>query len=249
MQFAVERAFALLPTIDSPTDWKRWAQNPALPAVHEFSQLPKRLPMMVARRLSLGARLAVETALELSVNWAPDAVVFSSRHGELERGEKLLATLAAGQNVSPTDFMMSVHNAAAGTYSIQAKCPLPVSSVSAGTESFSAALMEAYAFIAAGYQRVLVVDFEGPLPPLLGAKFPEPTPSVPYALGIALESATSSSKQSAFELTLECHHGHADRATLPQALSFYASLIAAQPSFDLVGSLHTLHGEWHHACE
>lgn len=103
---------ARAPGLSDATEWQAWSRlqltvDPAAP-------LPRltALPMMTARRLNSGSKLAVDIGLAMLQNHAIDAVVYSSRHGELERNDRILHALATGQSVSPTDFAMSVHNSA-----------------------------------------------------------------------------------------------------------------------------------------
>ncbi|TNJ14304.1 beta-ketoacyl synthase [Aeromonas sobria] len=142
------------------------------------------IPMMVARRMSMGGRLAVEVALDMMSRHAVEGAVFASRHGELERSIGLLTALAQARSLSPTDFSQSVHNTAAGLTSIQGKQPIPMSSLAAGSGTFAAALQEAIGMLTDGMERVLVVTFEGALPtfsqPWLGDEPP------PHAVALLL---------------------------------------------------------------
>lgn len=132
--------------------------NPLLPA-------PKsnRIPMMMARRLTTGERMALDCALQL-LGDNTQALVYSSHHSELERNHRILTALAQQRDVSPTDFTLSVNNSAPGNLTIMTKRPLTVSAVSASHESFSAALTEAYLLLQDQYEEVLVVDCDGAVP-------------------------------------------------------------------------------------
>ncbi len=115
--------------------------------------------MMTARRLSSGSKLAVECGLSMLQKHAIDAVLYTSRHGELERNYRILEALATNQAVSPTDFALSVHNSAVGNLTIAAKQPVVSSSLAAGKDTFQQGLCEVISLLQAGYQRVLMVDF------------------------------------------------------------------------------------------
>mgnify|MGYP000159776553 CR=1 FL=1 len=71
-------------------------------------------------------------------------------------GEKCFPAISV---VDP-DFMMSVHNAAAGMFTIEGRVHAPASSVAAGAESFHMALVEAAGMLADGMDCVAVVDFD-----------------------------------------------------------------------------------------
>ena len=162
--FDIASHVVLAPGLSSGEDLRAWAQA-ALPGMPEgLPDAPlaftKRLPMMKARRMSPGARLACEAALALEGAGEAKAWIFSSRHGETVRGVKILDAISAGEPPSPTDFMMSVHNAAAGMFTIEGRVHAPASSVAAGAESFHMALVEAAGMLADGMDCVAVVDFD-----------------------------------------------------------------------------------------
>jgi hypothetical protein len=96
------------------------------------------------RRLSRLARACFHCAGRVS---PPGDVrmVFASRHGEAGRTLAILRDLAAGNEVSPTQFSMSVHNAVAGLWSILRGDRASVCAVAAGPESFGWGLVEALA--------------------------------------------------------------------------------------------------------
>lgn len=150
----------------------------------------QKIPMMTARRMSKGCRAAVEVATSLMKKHSVDSLVFSSRHGELNRSEKIFSNLANNADVSPTDFSMSVHNAASAMTSIQQKFHGPVTSIAAGTDSLHSALIEALSLLDAGKKKVLVVDFESSLPEILGGALEEEARTDPYALGLVLSNGT-----------------------------------------------------------
>lgn len=155
---------ALAPGLASRDVWQRWAQQPPVLDPNLPVAKPQFLPMMTARRLSSGSRAAVECGLALLARQPADAVVFTSRHGELERNLRILTALAEEQALSPTDFAMSVHNSAVGSLTIAAQQPLVSTSISAGIDSFQQGLIEVTALHQAGYKKVLLVDFEGAIP-------------------------------------------------------------------------------------
>lgn len=151
--------------------------------------LPKRLPMMLSRRMSLGSRFAVECALELLERHAVDAIVNASRHAETPRGEKSLCSIAQRISPSPTDFTMSVHNAAAGILTIHKKLTVPVTSVAAEANTFETALFEAASFLCDGKESVLLLDYENTLPPILGSRLPAVRET--FAVAMLLQKGSS----------------------------------------------------------
>lgn len=140
-------------------------------------------PMMLARRLAPGTRQAVDLGAELLKTLPIDACVFSSRYGETLHSAHMLEAIAAGEAVSPTDFAVSVHNAAAANATIVTKQMVPCSSVSAGENSFPAALIEAVTMLHSGCQKVAVVDFDNKMPELF----------TPFLTGTCTATVTDSS--------------------------------------------------------
>lgn len=100
------------------------------------------------RRAPDSVLLALEVAQQACAMAARDPgalpAVFSSAYGDLAISDYLCATLARSpQELSPTKFHNSVHNAPAGYWAIATGCMHSTSAVSAGEDSFAAGLLEA----------------------------------------------------------------------------------------------------------
>lgn len=96
------------------------------------------------------------------------ASVFSSTHGDLAITDYMCSTLASDpRSISPTRFHNSVHNAAAGYWSIGTGCMAPTTAISAYDASFAQGLIEAAAQLVAGEPQLLLVAYDaessGPL--------------------------------------------------------------------------------------
>lgn len=236
-------AFTLLdwqasaPGLHQMADWQRWASQP--PQIDSAQPLAKcsQLPMMTARRLNSGSRAAVDCGLALLQRQRVDALVFTSRHGELERNVRILNALAQQQSLSPTDFAMSVHNAAVGSLTIAAGAPLVSTSLAAGVDSFQQGMVEVAALHAAGYQQVLLVDFDGAIPEVYRAHIPDQVLFAAYAVALLLAPGENCRCQSA--------PARAPRpAMLPQSLLFLHAHLARLPAFTLAGD----RLDWQWAC-
>ncbi len=168
---------ARAPGLSETLQWQEWSRQPQ--AIDPTAPLAKlsELPMMTARRLSSGSKLAVECGLAMLRRHQPDAVLYTSRHGELERNYRIVHALATEQALSPTDFALSVHNSSVGNLTIAAKQPSVSSSLSAGRDSFQQGLCEVLSLLQAGYQRVLMVDFDGFLPEFYHPQLPSEMPT------------------------------------------------------------------------
>jgi hypothetical protein len=111
-------------------------------------------------------------------------VVFASRHGEAERTLSILEDLAAGAEVSPLLFSMSVHNAVPGLLSILRGNRAPSTALAAGSETFGYGLMEACALWRGDPSKpVLFLYGEDRLPELWAPFVPA---EVPHALAMLI---------------------------------------------------------------
>lgn len=118
---------------------------------------------MLTRRASKADRLALRVALD-SAGAEPLPTIFASRHGEVHRSVELLSVLASSEPTSPMSFSLSVHNAAAGFFSLGRADFSASSSLAAGRDSVPMALLEAAAQLAEGRPRVLVVAYDERIP-------------------------------------------------------------------------------------
>ncbi|MCX7132874.1 beta-ketoacyl synthase chain length factor [Aeromonas sp.] len=224
LSFSLQDSQALSPGLVDALDWQAWAQLEQWPADPLFPATPL-LPMMMARRLSQGSRLAVQVGLSLLARHPVDYAIFVSRHGELARSVTLLQALADGEALSPTDFSMSVHNTAAGLSSIQGKAAIPMTSLAAGEGGLMAGFTEAVAALHAGASRVLLVAFEGPVPEFHRPWLPDEAP--PHALGLVLQAGD--------EWRCEGARRTVESAVrpLPQSLAFWRALLRHESTLTL----------------
>jgi hypothetical protein len=87
--------------------------------------------------------------------------VFASTHGDLAISDYLCATLAATPAmISPTKFHNSVHNAAAGYWTIGTKSQAPYTAISAHEYTFATGLLEAVAQLLCDDRPVLYVAYD-----------------------------------------------------------------------------------------
>jgi len=125
--------------------------------------------------------------------------VFASTYGDLSITDHLCETLArAPTEVSPTRFHNSVHNAAAGYWTIGTGAMQPATALSAGPAGFAMGLLDALAQLAEGAEAVLLVGYDGPSPGplhevapsagLLGAALVLARGTAPGRVGIAVDS-------------------------------------------------------------
>ncbi len=229
---------ALAPRLTNKEEWFEWV-NQQEQAINDHTPLPKcpQLPMMMARRLNSGSRLAVNCGLEMYQAYPNiDAIVFSSRHGELERNYRILSELATQTPISPTNFTMSVHNSAVGSLAIIAKSTIATSSVSAGVDSFQQGLYEVLSLLQTGCGCVLYIDFDGYIPEVYHSKLPANSIFPPYACAFILTKGTD----------LHCTPESIKKTTLinnvlPQSLQFLRGLLKKEAFFSVSGETHLWH--------
>jgi hypothetical protein len=117
----------------------------------------RRAPDTVARALEVAAAAMREAGC--SAEMLPS--VFTSAHGDLSVNDYMCATLATQPTaISPTKFHNSVHNAAAGYWTIATGCREASTALTAFDASFAAGLLEAAAQCQADARAVLLVAFD-----------------------------------------------------------------------------------------
>ncbi|HKR33683.1 MAG TPA: beta-ketoacyl synthase chain length factor [Steroidobacteraceae bacterium] len=117
----------------------------------------RRAPDTVAVALEVAARACA--AAGRSPSDLP--AVFASTHGDLGISDYMCATLVdTPALISPIKFHNSVHNAAAGYWSIGTSSHTPYTAISAFHHTFGAGLLEAAVQIACEQQPVLYVAFD-----------------------------------------------------------------------------------------
>lgn len=194
--------------------------NAALPKI-------KKIPMLTARRLTYGNRLSLEAALTLMQDFEPSALVFSSRHSELEHNFNILKALALKQDISPTEFTMSVHNSAIGNLSIFAKKAVVTTATAAGADTFLSLLLESYGLLHDGMEKVIAVDFDGAIPKFYQPYFKDNEPKYPHGVALVLEKGSN--------LIIDSENADNQEQDLPQALDFYLKLKTSPQSFKVKG--------------
>jgi len=159
---------------------------------------PALLPAAERRRAGPVVRLALAVAHEAATlsGLEPGSLeaVFASSNGDGPVVGSILEALASGSGervVSPTQFHNSVHNAAAGYWSIATASRRPATCIGCHDESWAAALLTALAGLRATDRPVLLVCYDHPLPPPLDAVRPTgPAFAAAFVLGPAGDGAT-----------------------------------------------------------
>jgi len=131
---------------------------------------PRPSPQLLApnerRRAPETVAVALEVALAACVaaDRPPASLpsVFASTHGDLAITDYMCSTLVGDPRaISPTRFHNSVHNAAAGYWTIGAGAMQAATAISAYDATFAQGLLEAMVQLAAGNEAVLLVGYDG----------------------------------------------------------------------------------------
>jgi len=146
----------------------KWAVWPPLNANAEQDlarqqELLASVPKMLKRRLSPLAKIVFCAANQCIDELMIVPAVFSSTHGELAKSLSMIELLEAGEEVSPTAFSLSVHNAIAGLFSMAWENKLQCTVVAPGEEGLAAAFIEALGLLQEGAEQVLLVFYDEPL--------------------------------------------------------------------------------------
>lgn len=166
----------LLATIEGIGYWSRglpswdaavaFAADGTTPADAPARPSPQLLAPNERRRAPETVAVALDVALAActAAGRAPAtlASVFASTHGDLTITDYMCNTLLGDpRNLSPTRFHNSVHNAAAGYWTIGAGAMQAATAISAYDVTFAQGLLEAMVQLAAGADAVLLVGYDG----------------------------------------------------------------------------------------
>lgn len=165
IDIVVARWAAWAPGLQDREAWLAWAAAPYPPMGDEVPALPE-VPAIQRRRIERLGRMAVQAAWWCAPVPADDAtpMVFASRHGDVQRSFDLLQQLGREEPMSPTQFGLSVHNAAGALYSIVREKRGNHLAIASGRATAEAALVEAAGLLAAGAPEVQLVVYDAPLP-------------------------------------------------------------------------------------
>jgi hypothetical protein len=184
---------------------------------------------LLRRRLNRLGRMALQAAWDCQGDDLGLPIVFASRYGDAARSLALIEELAAGQEVSPTGFNMSVHNAIGALYAIARADRSNAVSVAAGRASAAAGLVEAAALLADGAPEVMLVCYDDTLPEPYEPFRDEP----PCAWAWAWRVAAARPGEAALALSSEGAAAEVQTAAeLPAGLDLLRFFLADQTHFE-----------------
>lgn len=147
---------------------RQWAVWPPLndggQKPDEASAILSAVPKMLKRRLSVLAGTVFCAAIQCRPqDNGPLPIVFSSSHGELAKSFAMMERLEAGEDISPTAFSLSVHNAIAGLFAMVCGNQLQSTVLAPGEEGMAPAFLEALGLLQEGAEQVLLVFYDAPV--------------------------------------------------------------------------------------
>lgn len=188
-----------------------------------------RLALTVAAAAAAGSGLAPGSLRPVFGSSNGDGVIVGSILDALARG-------APGERVvSPTQFHNSVHNAAAGYWTIAHGSREPATCLGAHDWTWAASLLTAMAAVAAGGGPVLLVCYDHPLPPPLDALRPT---GAAFGAGLVLGPMAD-----APGLEVSWRAGAGVRAPLPPGLARLRDMNAVAEALPLLAALAQAAGE------
>lgn len=122
--------------------------------------VPGCVPKMLQRRLTPLARavfVVADACIEVDEALP---VVFSSAHGELSKSLTMLQAIQAGEELSPTAFSLSVHNAIAGLFSIAYHNHQEITVIASGQEGIAPAFIDALGILQEGAAAILLIFYD-----------------------------------------------------------------------------------------
>lgn len=237
LTFSILSWGAWAPQYQHHQSWQTWCESSAELNLDTPSQSDttapalKHIPAMQRRRFSRLTKMMLEVSFQCEMP-ANCRSIFASRHGELQRTIGLLEDIIAKQPLSPLGFSQSVHNTASGIFGILAANTAPSTSVAAGTETLSQAMVEAFAQLHQSPEPLLLVFGDDPVPPV----YDEFTQEFELPLALGLQLAPFDTPASA-KLTVS----RISKATALNPLTYGAFIHALATAQNISGSL----SQWH----
>jgi hypothetical protein len=192
----------------------------------------------------MAVEVAAQACEQARLPPADIACVFASGMGDLQITDYMCRTLATDSKLlSPTKFHNSVHNAAAGYWSISTGCQQPVTSVSGFDFTAPVALLEAGVLSSAEQRPVLVVLFDMSTPTPFEDFFPI---SDAFAAAMVLAPSSVAPHENTVNttvLTINRTSGSAQWPVLqlPKRYKFLHRLYTTNPSARILSLLDHIH--------
>lgn len=206
--------------------------GPARPAANMLAAGERR---RAPESVLLACEVAAQACADADRSPADLACVFASMQGDSAIMDYMCTTLADNpRELSPTRFHNSVHNAAAGYWTIAVGCHAASTAVSAGRHSFAAGLLEAAIEALAERAPVLFVAYDISARGALAEVVPN---RAAFGIALVLNGAQAADPARA-RLHLRHGAGAATAASVPAAVAALASdNVIAGPALALLAAL------------
>jgi hypothetical protein len=196
------------------------------------------LPANERRRAAQIVKIALAVGSEAFAAAARDpaetATVFTSSGGDGDTIHEILSVLASpNRELSPTRFHNSVHNSAAGYWSIATGAKAASTSLCCHDDSFAAGLLEAAAQAVTGQHAVALIAYDVPYPAPLCEVRPM---GAAFALALVLSPIPTASSLAGIELGLQAASRQTSRIGSP-ALEALRQNTPAARSLPLLAAL------------
>jgi hypothetical protein len=163
MDFQVDSWAAWAPGISTPEEWRDfYHDNRAI--TPEVSADVAFLPAMQRRRLSTLARAAFHVIEKVMENADLCPSIFCSTYGETQRTYGILSDIAQQQEISPTAFSLSVHNAISGQFTIFFNNTHATTAMAPSENDYLIAFADALGQLNENAKSILLVFYEEALP-------------------------------------------------------------------------------------
>ncbi len=173
--------------------------------------VPMMLPATERRRSGELVKLTLAVGLQAAQAAGQDpaslACVYTSSSGDGKNCHEICKTLASDdRQLSPTRFHNSVHNAAAGYWSIATGAKTPISVLCAYDASFGAGLLETITQVVADNVSTILIAVDTAYPEPLNHVRP-----IPEALGIAMVFSPSKTQHSIAKVDIQLSSASASK--------------------------------------
>jgi hypothetical protein len=214
--------------IDWPESMKVFAETIPYQTQPTILPAPMILPAAERRRSGELVRLTLAVGSEAARSAGEDpanlACVYTSSSGDGKNCHEICKTLASDdRQISPTRFHNSVHNAAAGYWSIATGAKTPISVLCAYDASFGAGLLEAVIQVVADdVTTILIAGDTGYPEPIHHAR------PIPDALGIGMVFSAKQNEHSKVKIQVSLTEATATLLSQPELEALRASIPAAR---------------------
>ena len=230
-----------VPTLELESDLLAWADGKKTIADDGSAPKVTSVPPAMRRRLGRLGKISLNVAGELIERNGYMPSVFCSRHGEIQTTIQMLKDLIWNNEISPTKFSLSVHNAISGIFTIANKSDLPTTAITAGEQDLINCFYEAYAQLKSGdAKQVLCVIYDEPIPEEYQRYCP--LPPYPYAAGfvLGLEDGIKCSISQLEQGACVIEEGN----TVVMALEFIKALLKKKSGTELTINSDKIHKAW-----